>query len=909
VSSPPSGTVTFLFTDIEGSTQRWERDRAAMQDNVRRHDAILRAAIASNNGHVFKTIGDAFCAAFALAPDAIAAALEAQQKLASQDFGELGLRVRMSLHTGNADERDGDYFGPALNRVARLLAVGYGGQVLVSGVTSELVQGQMPSQATLRDLGAHRLKDLARPEQIYQLVAPDLCDAFAPLRTLNAIPNNLPLQLTSFVGRDEEIAEITSLLAKHRLLTLIGSGGVGKTRISLQVAANLLESHPDGTWLVEFAPLADSRHVPATIESAAHLSIDAGGDPYENLVAQLRDKHSLLIFDNCEHLVAAVAAPAAAIARGCPNVTILASSRQGLGVAGEATYRMPSLSVPGVGESEELTAQSARAFGAIALFVARAEAADVRFTLTNEDAPVVADICRRLDGIALAIELAAARVNILKPKELRSRLDQRFRVLTGGGRDRLPRQQTLRALIDWSFDLLDERERALFRRTGIFVDGFAIDGAVAVGADETLDEFEVFDVLASLVDKSLVVAELAGEATRYRLLESARAYAVEKLDEAGERDSVAERYFAYMHGLFASARAAYESSPRESTLLALIPELDDLRSALEWAVTRDPARGADLLCVATLFVDLDLGAEAMARAETFLEIVPPEDAAILARLWTLYGYAAASRYDSRRGLNAGQRSLSYARIAGDEGVLIDALVRCSNAAIHVGDTELATGLLSELTPLRLNPRQRLSFLSADAKVAASLGQGERAARAWDEFLASQRAFGNFRGQSVALINAAEVAHEFGDTQKAIRLARDAVKIAERAHDDSALHIKMNIVAYLLAVDDCTEALALGADVLRALAKRDAGSATVCSLIEHLALAHALDADYTRAATLVGFTEHVMELLGIEREYTEIVSHDRVCALLRAHLPDEERTALQTAGAALTPADAIALTAP
>ena len=345
---PPSGTVTFLFTDIEGSTQRWERDRAAMQANVRRHDAIVRAAIESHDGYVFKTIGDAFCAAFALAPDAVAAAYEAQGALASEDFGELGLRVRMALHTGNADERDDDYFGPALNRVARLLAVGHGGQVLVSGVANDLVYGQMPAYATLRDLGAHRLKDLARPEQIYQLVAPDLDETFPPLRTLKATPNNLPLQLTSFVGRDAEVAEIIELLAKHRLLTLIGSGGVGKTRISLQAAATLLESHPDGTWFVEFAPLSDGNLVPTTIGSAANVNIETDGDPLEALVAQLKSKRSLLIFDNCEHLVSAVASAASAIVRGCPNVTILATSRQGLGVSGEAAYRMPTLGEGGL---------------------------------------------------------------------------------------------------------------------------------------------------------------------------------------------------------------------------------------------------------------------------------------------------------------------------------------------------------------------------------------------------------------------------------------------------------------------------------------------------------------------------------------------------------------------------------
>jgi hypothetical protein len=509
-----------------------------------------------------------------------------------------------------------------------------------------------------------------------------------------------------------------------------------------------------------------------------------------------------------------------------------------------------------------------------------------------------------LDGIALAIELAAARVNILKPAELRARLDQRFRVLTGGGRDRLPRQQTLRALIDWSFDLLDERERALFCRVGIFVDGFTLEGAAAISPDDTLDDLDILDVLASLVDKSLVVAELSGAATRYRLLESSRAYAVEKLDAAGEREMIAERHFTYVHDLFIGARAAYDLSPRESSLLALIPELDDLRSALDWAVTQDPVRGAELLSETTLFADLNLGTEALARAEVFLDRLAQSDAAMLARLWTFIGFSAASRYDSRRGLSAGERGLSYARVAGDERLLIEALMRCTNAADSAGEIERATSLHAELASFRLTPRQRLAFLATEARIAGSLGDAERAARAWDEYLAAHRALGNFRGQSIAIINAAEVAHQFGDTHRAIALARDGVTTAERARDDSTTIIKMNLAAYLLAVDDCAAARVVGSDVLRVVAKEDPDGATACSLIEHLALADALDGNFARAAELLGFTERVGEVAGFEREHTEIVTHDRLTALLRTHLSDVERAAHVTAGAALTPTEAI-----
>jgi class 3 adenylate cyclase len=475
VASIPSGTITFVFTDIEGSTQRWDRDRAAMEEAVRRHDVLMREAVAAHNGYIFKTLGDAFCAAFARPEEAVAAIFDAQCALGAEDFSAVdGLRVRAAVHTGTADERDRDYFGPAVNRVARLLGIAHGAQVLVSGVTSDLVQGSLPSQASLRDLGEHRLKDLSRPEYVYQLVGPSLIADFPPLRSLGVLPNNLPSQSTRFIGREVELAAITKLVETNRLVTLVGSGGVGKTRTSLQVAANLLDGSGDGVWFIELAPLSSGDLIPSTVAHAMNLALPADGDQLEHLVRALQKKRALLVFDICEHLIEPAARVISAILRGCREVTTLASSRQGLGIAGETTYRMPPLTTPRDDPAAPLSAADAPRYTAIVLFAERARASDNRFALTDENAPIVADICRRLDGIALAIELAAARVKILSPRQLRDKLDERFRVLTGGSRDALPRQQTLRALIDWSHDLLDARERILFRRLGIFVDGFTL---------------------------------------------------------------------------------------------------------------------------------------------------------------------------------------------------------------------------------------------------------------------------------------------------------------------------------------------------------------------------------------------------------------------------------------------------
>ena len=645
-SARPTGTVTFLFSDIEGSTARWERDRAAMQDAVRRHDALMRIAISARDGYVFKTIGDAFCAAFARPEDAVAAILDAQRALAGEDFSAIdGLRVRAAVHTGTADEREGDYFGPAVNRVARLLAIGHGGQVLVSGVTTDLVQGELSPRASLRDLGEHRLRDLARPEQVYQLLAPDLAADFPALRSLDVLPNNLPLRLKSFVGRETEIAEITALIEQHRLVTLVGSGGVGKTRTSLQVAANMLDGFGDGVWFIELAPLASGDYIPSAVAQALGFKLESDGDPVEHLVRSLKEKHALLVFDNCEHMVEPAARVVSAMLRGCPRVHLLASSRQGLGIDGEATYRLPSLTLS----------------AAISLFVDRAAAVDNRFALTDENEPSVEEICRRLDGIPLAIELAAARVKILSPKQLRERLDERFRVLTGGSRDVLPRQQTLRALIDWSHDLLDERERALFRRLGIFVNGFTLEGAAAVGSGEDLDELDVFDVLASLVDKSLVLAEPDGDSLRYRLLESTRAYALEKLDDAGELDLIAGRHLRYLRDRFVEMRERRERTALEADLdAALQTELEDVRSALDGALERSAviAGGALLANIdAASWRAIGLEAECMARCEAYLATLPTSESRLRARLSTVLSILLSAAGEKVRALELATEAL------------------------------------------------------------------------------------------------------------------------------------------------------------------------------------------------------------------------------------------------------------
>jgi predicted ATPase len=481
------------------------------------------------------------------------------------------LRVRMALHTGVAEVRDGDYFGPALNRVARLLTAGHGGQVLLSQATYHLVREALPEDASLTDLGAHRLKDLQQPEHLFQLLHPALPADFPPLHSLEAFAHNLPRQLTSFIGREREMGEVKEFLATTRLLTLTGSGGCGKTRLALQVAADLLEAYADGVWLVELAALADPTLVPQTVASALGVREQPVRPLTETLVDYLQPKVLLLILDNCEHLLTASAQLANALLRSCPRLRMLASSRQGLGIAGERTYRVPSLSLPQprpLPPVERLTD-----YEAVRLFVERAVFTQPSFAITDQNAPAVAQVCERLDGIPLAIELAAARVKALPVEKLNERLDDMFRLLTGGSRTALPRQQTLRALIDWSYDLLSEPERALLRRLSAFAGGWTLEAAEAVGVGEGVEEWEVLDLLTSLVEKSLVLYEEREGEGRYRLLETVRQYARDRLLESEEGEAVRTRHLEFfLHWA--------EQGPG---LERLETEHDNLRAALAWS--------------------------------------------------------------------------------------------------------------------------------------------------------------------------------------------------------------------------------------------------------------------------------------------------------------------------------------
>lgn len=600
----PTGTVTFLFSDIEGSTKLWQQHPDAMKAALARHNEILHKSIADHDGYVFKTVGDEFCAAFDTAPEALAAALAIQRTLHTEDWSvgaglsrPAGIKVRMALHTGTAELRDGDYFGVTLSRVAYLMAAGHGDQTLLSAATQELVRDHLPEDVTLQALGKHRLRDLEHAEQIFKLVAADLPVDFPPLRTLEDYRHNLPLQLTSFIGREKEMADVKRLLGKSRLVTLTGVGGTGKTRLALQVAADLLNAFPDGVWLVGLAPLADPALVPLAVASALGVREQPGASLEQTLAAYLQARRLLLLLDNCEHLLAACARLAEDMLQTCPQLHILASSREAMRVAGEAPYHVPSLALPDLRHLPPIETLSQ--YEAVRLFTERAVTVQPAFAVTNANAPAVAQVCQRLDGIPLAIELVAARVRAMPVEQISKRLDDRFRLLTGGSRTALPRQQTLQASIDWSYSLLSDPERMLLRRLSVFAGGWSLEAAEQVCADVAQDaghprdaehpqdvvlSSEILDLLIHLVDKSLVVAEEQEGEARYHMLETIRQHARDRLLESGEGEALRHNHLAYFLRVAEEANNKVRGPEQEGALRRMEMEHDNLRSALQWSL-------------------------------------------------------------------------------------------------------------------------------------------------------------------------------------------------------------------------------------------------------------------------------------------------------------------------------------
>jgi predicted ATPase/class 3 adenylate cyclase len=677
-------TLTFLFTDIEGSTRLLGRlGEGAYAQVLAGHHALIRSALAAHGGQEVDTQGDAFFAVFSSPTACVAAVIQMQQAIGAQAWpaGER-VRVRMGVHTGEASKTATGLVGLDVHRAARVAAVAYGGQVLLSETAAALVRDSLPTGAALRDLGVHRLKDLGRPEQIFQLEAAGLAAGFPPLRSLDnpALPNNLPAQLATFIGRDRELSQLRALVASSRLVTVTGAGGSGKTRLGLQVAAELLDGSGDGVWLVELAAVTDENAVAPAVARALGIGEPRGRPALDTLLDALAPQDILIVLDNCEHLIGACAKIADAIVARCPRVHLLATSREPLGIGGETIYRVPSLSLPGPSEAGAAAAESS---DAVALFVERARAQGTGLHLDEQTAPVLVSICRQLDGMPLAIELAAARLRSMSLSDLHDRLGQRFRLLTGGSRTASERQQTLRATVDWSYSLLTGTEQLLLRRLSVFAEGFGLDAAEAVCGFGDIEVFDVTDLLGSLVDKSLVVAEPTGETLRYRLLETIRQFAAERLAETGPGEAAAVAAAHRAHFLsVAEAAAPHLTGPDQGRWLA---RLDADQANLQRAAGH-AAAGPDGTAPALRFaVALQRYWMARSRPEEAIRLLGPvldrPEARADPQLFTAALVVAAFGRgpDMTAALQQGEQAVAAARRLGDERLLIDSLASlCGN---------------------------------------------------------------------------------------------------------------------------------------------------------------------------------------------------------------------------------------
>jgi predicted ATPase/class 3 adenylate cyclase len=575
---PPSGTVTFLLTDLEGSTRMWERDPVAMKAAMARHDELLEGAIAAHHGFIFARMGDGMAAAFATAGRAIAAAAAIQQALAKEPWGTASpLRARIGLHTGEGILVEGSgYASRPVNQCSRLMTAAHGGQVVVSAATEAVLGDQLPAGMGLVDLGEHRLRDLGRPARVFQLTTAEHPQEFPPLRTLDAFPGNLPAQVSSFIGRRAQMERVSAALTESRVVTVTGVGGVGKTRLAIQVAAELLPRYREGAWLVELAPVRDPAGVAEAVAAVFHATNRAGRALDDHLIEVLAPKQLLLVLDNCEHLLGSVARLVSRIERECPGIAILATSREGMAIDGEQLIALPPLQSGEPDEELERLAQT----DAVALFVERARHVNGDFSLSDSNARAVVEICQRLDGVPLAIELAAARVIALSPAELLKRLDRRFQLLAGGRRGAVERHATLRAAIDWSFELLGTAEQRLLARLAVFSGGCTLEAIEAVCCDDPVECETAVDLVTGLVARSLVVAEDHGFGTRYRLLETIRQYGEERLAEWGETDKIRILHASFYAALSARAAEHFDSPEQVVWARQVNHERDNIRAAL-----------------------------------------------------------------------------------------------------------------------------------------------------------------------------------------------------------------------------------------------------------------------------------------------------------------------------------------
>jgi len=585
----PSGTVTFLFTDIQGSTKLAQENHDKYIASLEKHHEILYEVIDSKDGFVFKIVGDSFCCAFESPVNAVRAAIKTQIKLKENEWDGSEIKVRMGIHIGEAEFIKDDYAGyVTLSRSQRIMSIAYGGQIIVSQIVFDTLKDLNLKDFSFKDFGIRKLKDIIVPEHLYQIVAEGLEDDFPPLKTEDARRNNLPVSVSKFIGRKKEIEEIKELFANIRMLSLIGSGGTGKTRLAVEILGGVLDEFENGVWLIEFSPVTDPELIVSEITTVLNVKEEPGKKLLETLKEYLKGKHIILLFDNCEHLLDKCSSIAMELLSSCPKLKIISTSRMSFNIPGETIYRIPPLSIPE--NIKNKTFKSLSEYESVKFFLEIANSINSNFNLTEDNIYYVAELCKRLDGIPLAIELAAKRINVLTVDKILDRLDNRFKLLTGGGSTALPRQKTLKAMIDWSYDLLEADEQELLQRLSIFMGGWTLEAAEEICSDDKIDMYEVLDLMTSLYDKSLITFKEVKGIGRYGILESIKYYALEKLDGRKEEYQKHLNYF-----IDFSSLEKHKAMGQFEWLNVMETEIDNIRRNIQWAIENNSVDAVKLV--------------------------------------------------------------------------------------------------------------------------------------------------------------------------------------------------------------------------------------------------------------------------------------------------------------------------
>jgi len=946
----PSGVVTFLMTDIEGSTRLWAEAPEAMRAALARHDAIAADAITEHGGFLIKPRGegDSTFSVFARATDAVVAACALQTALTAEPWPEGALlRVRIAVHTGEADLGVDDYYGTAVNRCARLRSIAHGGQVLVSEATAGLTRELLPEELSLRDLGYQRLRDLAEPERVAQLRHPSLPSDFPALRTIDSIPNNLPYQVSTFVGREAEMTKIRELLRATRLLTLTGAGGVGKTRLALQAAAEMLYEYPDGVWLVELEALTDGGLVCQALATALDIREEAGRSLVDAVASYLRDKRALIVLDNCEHLVEECAELAEHVTRQCQAIRVLATSREALRAEGETAWRVPSLSVPHRAPGIEPQPEQLTQYAAVRLFVDRATKVSPGFAVTNRNAPSVAEICSRLEGVPLAIELAAARANVLSPEQIEQRLGERFRLLTGGRRTALPRQQTLEATVRWSYELLPEPEQRLFARLSVFAGGFVLEAAEAVCAGDGMEPWDIPELLGELASKSLVIPGR----DRYWMLQTLRSYGAQRLSESGDAQATRQRHAEFYAGRAVEVSPLFWSPEAEASLAWCEMEHANFRAALAWTVEHDVDLG---LRLAGAFARVwEVGPHWKEGRDWFDKLLSSEGSTepslrANALFWT--GGLARDQGDYGAARELLEEALELHRQLGDSLGEARDLLSLGHVAAYQGDYEAARAVMEqslaiyEQTGAKLNNIAR--SLHSLGWVAQEQGDGDSARSYYRRSLALYREEDDRRSAAVVLNNLGNLTADEGDYEAAVALHEEGLALSREIGDRTGVSLLLNSMGHVAETHGdhgraralCQEALEIARELgakllaarsLRGLARVAAHVGTHCEAGKYYREALALSAEMggkqliadcldglaelasqqdqaQRAASLSGAADALRRSIGAALDSDDSADHAEYLSAAREALGEEAFAVAWAGGEAMSLEEALAL---